>query len=347
MYRTDDFDFTLPQDLIADRPVYPRDQSKMLVCDDEFLDKKVFDLADYLQEGDVIVLNDARVIKARLTGKRGLATVEINLHKNFKNKIWQVFARPAKRLKIGDIFMVAEDFYGKVLAKDEQGLVDIEFNCIGDEFFKKLEKYGKMPLPPYIKRDKNLSYQNDEENYQTIYAKNNGAVAAPTAGLHFTKRLFNKLEKKGIKKVFVTLNVGAGTFLPVKSDYIKDHKMHSEYFTIGNAVCDIINHAKANNKRIIAVGTTSLRVLETASDDNGLLKPQSSDTEIFIYPPYKFKVVDILMTNFHLPKSTLFMLVAAFIGKQKAHSLYQHAVKNNYRFYSYGDACLLFRRAFS
>ena len=343
MYKTDDFDFELPKELIANKPVYPRDESRMLVCDSEnFIDQKTKNLDLYLDKGDVIVFNDTKVIKAKLVGKRGEAKVEINLHQNMGNGIWQVFAKPAKRLRVGDKFTIASDFFAKILKKYDDGIVEVEFNVVDEEFFSKLDKYGLVPLPPYIKRDEKNIDQDDEDNYQTIYAKNQGAVAAPTAGLHFTEELFLKLEKKGVKKIFITLNVGAGTFLPIKSKYIKDHKMHSEYFNISKEACDIINEAKKNKKKVIAVGTTSLRVLESAIDNSGNLVPKIGDTEIFIYPPYKFKIVDVLMTNFHLPKSTLFMLISAFIGRQKAYNLYSHAIKNNYRFYSYGDACLLF-----
>lgn len=341
MLKTSDFDFHLPPELIANYPASPRDTAKMLVFRDQKIsDKIVSDLADFLNEGDVLVLNDTKVIKAKLVGKRGEAKVEINLHKHVREGIWQAFAKPAKRLRVGEIFVIAQDFHAKILAKDEDGIIDFEFNVSGEEFFTKLEKYGQMPLPPYIKNEST----DTEKDYQTVYAENKGAVAAPTAGLHFTENLFKKLEAKGIKKVFTTLNVGAGTFLPVKTDLICDHKMHSEYFSISADTCNVINEAKKNGGRIIAVGTTSLRVLESATDENGVLKPQSRETNIFIYPPYKFKVVDILMTNFHLPKSTLFMLISAFVGKENAYKIYNHAIENKYRFYSFGDSSLLFGR---
>lgn len=338
-HKTSDFDFNLPSELIANSPVSPRDSAKMLVFQNEKIsDKNVFDLAEFLNEGDVLVLNDTKVIKAKLSGKRGEAKVEINLHKQVKDQIWQAFAKPAKRLRIGDLFIISDDFHAKVLAKDEDGIVDLEFNIGGDEFFRTLEKYGQTPLPPYIKNS-----SSKEDDYQTIYASNAGAVAAPTAGLHFTENLFTKLEKKGIKKVFTTLNVGAGTFLPVKSELIKDHKMHSEYFSISKEACNVINEAKRNRKKIVAVGTTSMRVLESATNQEGILESQNRETNIFIYPPYKFKIVDVLMTNFHLPKSTLFMLISAFVGIENAHKIYEHAVLNKYRFYSFGDSCLFFR----
>jgi S-adenosylmethionine:tRNA ribosyltransferase-isomerase len=305
--------------------------------DQQITNKKVSDLADFFEDGDLLVLNDTKVIKAKLIGKRGEAKVEINLHKKVSGNTWQIFAKGARKLRIGDKFEISEDFYATVLAKDEDGIVDLEFNKSDQNFFDALEEHGHIPLPPYIK---NNTDQNN--NYQTVYAKNSGAVAAPTAGLHFTDELFEKLAAKGVKRTFTTLNVGAGTFLPVKTDLIKDHKMHSEYFSISAKTCDVINETKRNGGRIIAVGTTSLRVLESATDDKGILEPQTRETNIFIYPPYDFKVVDILMTNFHLPKSTLFMLISAFAGSDKAHKIYEHAIKSNYRFYSFGDSCLLF-----
>jgi len=343
MYKTTDFDFNLPEELIASNPLFPRDSSRMLVDNKvgSFLDKKVNNLTDFLEAGDVIVFNDTKVIKAKLSGFRGEVKININLHAG-TGDIWQVFAKPAKRLKINDKIIFADDFAAVVLAKNSEGIIDLKFNTNQEQFFEKLEKYGQMPLPPYIKRSE--ENKNDEQNYQTIFAKNPGAVAAPTAGLHFTNELLRKLEDKGIKKAFVTLNVGAGTFLPVKSEYIKDHPMHSEFFSITEENCEIINEAKKSGKKIIAVGTTSLRVLETIADDNGKLIPQNSSTKIFIYPPYKFKIVDILLTNFHLPKSTLFMLVSAFIGKDRAYDFYQYAISKKYRFYSYGDCGLLYKQ---
>lgn len=347
MYKTADFNFNLPEELIASNPVFPRDLARMLVNDktNNFLDKRVNDLTDFIEAGDVIVFNDTKVIKAKLIGFRDNVKININLHAN-KGDIWQVFVRPAKRLKINDEIIFADNFYAKVLTKNEDGTIDLKFNVDQDQFFDRLEKYGQMPLPPYIKRtseNKNTKI-NDEQNYQTIFAKNPGAVAAPTAGLHFTEELLKKLANKGVKKAFVTLNVGAGTFLPVKSEYIKDHSMHSEFFSITKENSEIINNAKNTGKKVIAVGTTSLRVLETISDENGKLTPQNSSTKIFIYPPYKFKIVDILLTNFHLPKSTLFMLVSAFIGKDQAFDLYKYAMNKKYRFYSYGDCSLLYNQ---
>jgi S-adenosylmethionine:tRNA ribosyltransferase-isomerase len=340
MLKTSDFDFNLPEELIAKEPFSPRQKANMLVCENqEFEDQKVEDLLSHLKEGDVMVFNDVKVIKAKVHGFRDKGKIQINLNKHLKDNVWQVLAKPAKKLKIGDIFKVADDFFAKVIAKEKNRSVDLEFNCQDSEFYEKLEKYGKVPLPPYIKREKENKM--DEVNYQTIFANQPGGLAAPTAGLHFTEELMAEIKKKKIKIAFVTLNVGSGTFTPVKSKLIKDHDMHEEYFTINKEACDILNTAKRTHNRVIAVGTTSLRVLESAVNSDNLLEPQSKDTNIFIYPPYKFKMVDILMTNFHLPRSTLFMLISAFIGKDNAANLYEHAIKKRYRFYSYGDACLL------
>ena len=341
MLKTSDFDFHLPNELIANQPANPRDSAKMLVWQNEQItNQKVSSLADFLTKGDVMVFNDAKVIKAKLTGKRDEAKISINLHKNLQDNIWQVFAKPAKKLRIADKFCIADDFFASVLNKNEDGTIDLQFNIGGAYFLDALEKYGQMPLPPYIKKSDN---QSDDQNYQTIYAKHSGAVAAPTAGLHFTNDLLQKLESKGIKKVFTTLNVGAGTFLPVKTKYLSDHQMHSECFSINDEACNTINEAKRQGKKIIAVGTTSLRVLESVADKNGILKPQTTETKIFIHPPYHFKIVDVLMTNFHLPKSTLFMLISAFIEQKNAIMLYDYAIKNQYRFYSFGDATLLYQ----
>jgi S-adenosylmethionine:tRNA ribosyltransferase-isomerase len=256
--------------------------------------------------------------------------------------VWNALCKPAKKVKAGDKLEIAPDFFAQILEKTDDGFIKIKFDCSGEKLLSKLEKYGSVPLPPYIKRaEKNLD---DQKNYQTIYAKSGAAVAAPTAGLHFSQKIFDTLTAKKIQTTFVTLNVGAGTFLPVRSDFLHEHKMHSEFFSISCESAQIINNAKALGKKIVAVGTTSLRVLESSCDENGMIKPTQKHTKIFIYPPYKFKVVDVLMTNFHLPKSTLFMLICAFVGKDKAFEIYNHAIAQNYRFYSYGDTSLLFSK---
>jgi len=305
-------------------------------------DLQVINLADFLSEGDVMVFNDARVIKAKLSAKilRNLAILEFNLDQENQG-LWNALCKPAKKVKEGDDLEIAADFFAKVVQKNDDGTIVIKFDSAGDELAKKLEKYGDIPLPPYIKRAEKNSF--DQKNYQTLYAKNGVAVAAPTAGLHFNEKVFAALDAKKVEKVFVTLNVGAGTFLPVRSDLLKDHKMHRESFSISLEAAQKINEAKKRGKKIVAVGTTSLRVLESCCDENGFVKATNSSTEIFLYPPHKIKTADILMTNFHLPKSTLFMLICAFVGQEKAREIYKHAIENNYRFYSYGDASLLFR----
>lgn len=340
MLKTSDFDFNLPANLIATKPFFPKEETKMLIYDNNNIyDKQVINLVDYLNEGDLLVFNDAKVIKAKLKGriKRNSAILEFNLDQ-LNDGIWNALCKPAKKVIKGDEIEIADNFRASVKEKNDDGTIGIEFNATGDEFAELLEKFGEVPLPPYIKREKE---EQDNINYQTIYAKSGYAVAAPTAGLHFNQEIFNELEKKKINKAFVTLNVGAGTFLPVRSDNICDHKMHFEYFTLSEEAAALINLTKKNNKRVIAVGTTSLRVLESAAIENGVVKAGSKNTDIFIYPPYDFKIIDGLMTNFHLPKSTLFMLICAFMGKDAAFKLYNHAIKNDYRFYSYGDATLL------
>lgn len=314
----------------------------------QITDQKVINLIDFLQEGDCLVFNDARVIKAKLQGKilRNNAILDFNLDQE-KNGVWQALCRPAKKVEKDDIIEITHNFSATVLEKTNDGFIKIKFNLENSQLLEALEKHGSVPLPPYIKREEKEIQ--DQKNYQTIYAKNGTAVAAPTAGLHFNQNIFALLEAKKIQKAFVTLNVGAGTFLPVRAEKISEHKMHREFFTIDEKNAEIINEAKKSGKRIIAVGTTSLRALESGAtqnlDGNFYINSTQSDTEIFISPGYKFKIVDILMTNFHLPKSTLFMLVCAFVGYENAHKIYAHAIKNNYRFYSYGDSSLLFRKS--
>ncbi len=377
--KTSLFDFDLPPQRIATEPALPRDSARMLVVGDKLQDKKITDLLEFLRPGDVMVFNDTKVIPARLMGRRGEAKIEVLLHKllplplgeggvrakpntekalilTFSHREkgfihWQCFAKPAKKLKIGDSVKFADDFSAEVVQKYDDGQILLKF---GDEdFATKLEKYGVMPLPPYIEKarghpersegspslgDPSALPQDDRINYQTVYARSEGSVAAPTAGLHFTEDLLAKIDKAGVKRVHVTLHVGGGTFLPVKADDTKDHVMHSEYAVVSGEAADIINSAK----RVIAVGTTSVRTLESASNAKGMVQEFAGETDIFITPGYKFKVVDVMLTNFHLPKSTLFMLVSAFSGLEKMQSAYAHAIAHNYRFYSYGDACLLF-----
>lgn len=353
--KVDIFDFNLDKDLIAKSPVNPRDTSRLLDLSD---DKKIndlhfYDLPNILKPNDILVFNDTKVIPARLYGQRGEALIEVTLYRPEDGICWWSFIKNSKRLKTGDVvsFYNADissqqsDFKAEILKKDDEDGVLIRFLCSPDELGKKLEKYGSMPLPPYIKRDKPIkgiwNPYNDKEDYQTVYAKNKGAVAAPTAGLHFTEDLLKQLDDMGITRVFLTLHVGAGTFLPVKTDDTENHKMHAEYGIISQQTCDIINQAKKEGRRIIAVGTTSVRLLETAADINGFLHPFCGETNIFITPGYKFKIIDMIITNFHLPKSTLFMLICAIAGTERMQKAYKHAIEEKYRFYSYGDSSIL------
>jgi S-adenosylmethionine:tRNA ribosyltransferase-isomerase len=314
----------------------------MLVLDNkgDLTHKSVLDLAEYLTSGDIIVFNDTRVIPGRLYGKRGEAKIEITLHKRNSATQWQVFAKPAKKCRLGDTL----DFNGlkaTVTHIGDAGERTIQFDVEDTHMTSALEAHGTMPLPPYIAAQRAVD-ESDAEDYQTVYADKDGAVAAPTAGLHFTDRMFEMLDEKGVKRTTVTLHVGAGTFLPVKVDDTDDHKMHSEWGEITPETAALLNETKAKGGRIISVGTTSMRLLESASSEDGTIHPFKDDTDIFITPGYRFKAVDILMTNFHLPKSTLFMLVSAFAGFDEMHHAYDTAIKEGYRFYSYGDSSLLF-----
>lgn len=343
MFKTEDFNFNLPSQLIAQEPFEEKEKTPMLIFkDNQIIDKKINDLIDYFSDGDVIVFNKVKVIKAKFRGKVSNSDnfIDFNLDQELEDGSWKALCRPAKKVKNNDKIIIAADFCADIEQKNNDGSIIIKFNYSGDKLMKLIEKYGNVPLPPYIKR----SHQSlrDEKNYQTIYAKNGMAVAAPTAGLHFNDNLLKKLLQKNIQQVFLTLNVGAGTFLPVRTENIQDHQMHHERFVLSEDDCNIINYAKKHQKKIIAVGTTSLRALESSVDNCGILRPQNRYTNIFIYPPYNFKVVDVLLTNFHLPKSTLFMLICAFVGYENALKIYDHAIKNQYRFYSYGDASLLF-----
>lgn len=341
--KLDDFSFELPPGAIANQPASPRDSARLLeLLPHTIQDRIIRELPDMLLPGDIMVFNNTKVIPARLFGRRGEAKVEVTLHKHCEGSTWRVFAKPAKRLRVGDCYHIADDFHAIVLDKTESGEVILQFNMTGDSFFAALTRYGEPPLPPYIDRKQGIK-ASDKECYQTIYAKHEGAVAAPTAGLHFTESVFQALEAKGVKKAFVTLHVGAGTFLPVKVENIHEHVMHKEYCYIDAETAAAINTAKAAGGRVIAVGTTSLRVLESVADEKGKLQPFQGETGIFITPGHKFRLVDMLMTNFHLPCSTLFMLVCAFAGMERMKEAYAHAIATGYRFYSYGDANLLYR----
>ncbi|MDE1901336.1 MAG: tRNA preQ1(34) S-adenosylmethionine ribosyltransferase-isomerase QueA [Alphaproteobacteria bacterium] len=341
--KTSDFDFDLPQDLIAQQAAEPRDAARLLrVTPAATAHHHVRDLPDLLRAGDVLVMNDTRVIPARLYGWRGAVKVEILLHKKQGLSSWLAFARPGKRLRVGDTVIFGNDFAAEIVEKHEGGEILLRFNVEDTAVVPFLHRYGEPPLPPYIKRDAGTA-RSDVSRYQTIYAARDGAVAAPTAGLHFTPDLLQRLSAKGVERVTVTLHVGAGTFLPVKVDNIADHVMHSEYGEISPEAAGAINKAKREGRRIIAVGTTSLRVIESAADENGVVYPFAAETAIFITPGYKFRAIDALMTNFHLPQSTLFMLVSAFMGLDRMRAVYACAIKEKYRFYSYGDTSLLER----
>lgn len=336
----DIFNFDLPQSLIADRPVSPREKARLLCVDGGLEDRNVSDLPDLLREGDLLVFNDTKVIPARLRGYRRAAKVEVTLHKHTGTDSWDAFAKPAKRLRPGDVIKFADDFSALVTMKKGGGEVALSFSASGPELMAKLSEYGEIPLPPYISSLRGVD-ERDKTDYQTIFARDEGAVAAPTAGLHFTPGLIESLSEKGIEIVTLTLHVGAGTFLPVKAEDTDDHEMHSEYGIITQEVAEKINDCRRAGGRIVAVGTTSLRLLESAADEAGRVHAFDGDTDIFITPGYKFRAVDLLMTNFHLPKSTLFMLVSAFSGLQKMKDAYDHAIGQKYRFYSYGDTSLL------
>jgi S-adenosylmethionine:tRNA ribosyltransferase-isomerase len=339
--RVDQFDFDLPTELIADRPVSPRDHARLLYVSSRGLtDLVVRDMLSLIRSGDVMVFNDTRVIPARLLGRRGAVAVEILLHRALSPCQWQVFARPAKRLKPGQVVEFGGTLSAEVMTKRAEGLVTLDFSAGGSDFLSQLHAVGHIPLPPYIRR---ADDPRDRVDYQTIYAAKDGAVAAPTAGLHFTPELLRQLDERGVKRVSVTLHVGAGTFLPVKVEDTDDHVMHAEFGELSAASVDTINQANAHGGRVIAVGTTSLRLLESAVNAAGNLAAFTGNTRLFITPGFRFKIVDVLMTNFHLPKSTLFMLVSAFAGLDRMKSAYAHAVASRYRFYSYGDASWLER----
>jgi S-adenosylmethionine:tRNA ribosyltransferase-isomerase len=336
--RTADFNFDLPRDLIAQAPAEPRDAARLLVVRDGLADQTMRDLPAFMRAGDVLVVNDTRVIPARLRGKRGEAGIEVTLHQKRGTRDWRAFARPARKLRVDDEIIFADDFRATITEKHEAGEIGLRFD--GDDIEAALERHGVMPLPPYIDRPRE-GVAADRQDYQTIYANEPGAVAAPTAGLHFTPSLLDAIEAAGVSIVRLTLHVGAGTFLPIKVERTEDHKMHSEWGRIDEKAAATINQARQAGGRVIACGTTSLRLLESAADEDGGVHPFSDETDIFITPGYRFRAVDMLLTNFHLPKSTLFMLVSAFSGLDRMKAAYSHAITQGYRFYSYGDACLL------
>jgi S-adenosylmethionine:tRNA ribosyltransferase-isomerase len=355
--RVDLFDFDLPDERIALRPARPRDAARLLVVRPgaALADAVVRDLPSFLKAGDVLVLNDTRVIAAELRGERvrdGVsAGFAVTLMKRTGQATWEALARGAKKLAVGDRVRFGQmtdaacliaGLDATVKAKGEAGEVTLAFDLSGPVLDEAIAAIGHVPLPPYI-AGKRAEDAEDRRDYQTIYAREEGAVAAPTAGLHFTDDLFARIESAGVTRQMVTLHVGAGTFLPVKTDDTAGHKMHAEWGTVSAATADALNAARANGGRIVAVGTTSLRLLESATGEDGIVRPFSGETAIFITPGYRFRAVDVLMTNFHLPRSTLFMLVSAFAGLDTMRTAYAHAIAAGYRFYSYGDASLLFR----
>ncbi|MDU2582181.1 MAG: tRNA preQ1(34) S-adenosylmethionine ribosyltransferase-isomerase QueA [Anaerococcus hydrogenalis] len=338
--RTEDFDYNLPEELIAQHPADKRDFSRLMVVDrktGQREDKHFYDIIDYLNEGDLLVMNDTRVIPARLFGHRPEKEekIEVFLLENIEKDKWEVLVKPGKKMKIGTKCIFSDELSLEVINIKEDGNRVVEFSYEGI-FQEILDKLGNMPLPPYIKEK-----LKDKERYQTVYSKNPGSVAAPTAGLHFTKDLLKKIEDKGVKLAFITLNVGLGTFRPVKVDDVKNHKMHSEYYQISKETADLINETKKNNKRIISTGTTTTRTLESVFKKNGQIKEDSGWTDIFIYPGFEFNVIDCQITNFHLPKSTLIMLVSALANKEIILDAYKDAVEKKYRFFSFGDAMFL------
>ena len=334
------FDYELDKDLIAQFPCSPRDSSRLLSCLDNIPKDFNFNkLPEILNSGDVLVINNTKVIPSRLFGKRDNVNIEVTLHLKVKRNQWRAFVKPGKKCRVNDELVFKDRLKAIVIEKFIEGDLLLEFNKDEKDLLRAVNDQGVMPLPPYIKREYHLV--DDKSDYQTIFASNEGAVAAPTAGLHFTDKLINELEKKGIIIAPVTLHVGAGTFLPVKVENVLNHKMHEEWGSLDLNASEIINNAIVNKKRIIALGTTSLRILETiAMKNNGKIIPWSGLTNLFITPGFKFNIVDLLITNFHLPKSTLLMLVSAFYGRENLFNAYDYAIKKKYRFFSYGDSCI-------
>lgn len=359
--RVDQFDFDLPEASIALRPAVPRHASRLLEIGPgpSISDRMFTDLSARLRPGDVLVLNDTKVLPAALYGARparqhgggGPAQIEVNLHKRLDEAQWRAFVRPAKRLRIGDVVAfggenntnMAKALNAQVREKSDGGEVTLAFNVAGPVLDAAIARIGQMPLPPYIARKRAVDAR-DEQDYQTIFARDPGSVAAPTASLHFTDEMFAALAARGIERQTLTLHVGAGTFLPVKSEDTADHKMHGEHYLVSEQTAAALNTARAQGRRLIAAGTTALRTLESITDETGQVHAGAGDTEIFITPGYKFRAVDGLLTNFHLPRSTLFMLVCAFAGFDEMRAAYAHAIAHKYRFYSYGDASLLWRK---
>ena len=336
--KTSDFYYELPEELIAQHPAEPRDSSRLLVYDrkaDRVTHEHFYAIVKYLKKGDVLVVNNTRVLPARLIGHRvGTGgAMEFLLLKRLDRDHWEALVKPGKKARIGNVFEFSDELKAEITGNCEGGGRTVRFLYEG-VFEDILSRVGQMPLPPYIKEK-----LEDQERYQTVYSKENGSAAAPTAGLHFTPELLDRIRGMGVEVVEVLLHVGLGTFRPVKVDDILEHEMHSEFYQVTEQAAQAVSRAKREGRRVIAVGTTSVRTLESASDANGQLRPQSGNTKIFIYPGYQFKCVDALITNFHLPESTLIMLVSALIGREKTLELYELAVRERYRFFSFGDAC--------
>ena len=338
--KLENYDFDLPKERIAARPVAPRDAARLLVIGDPLLDRTMQDLPGLLKSGDLLVFNDTHVLPTRLFGHRDKAKFEVTLHKALSPDRWLAFAKPARKLETGNALRFPDGLGAKVLEKRQGGEVLLRLSEGGDVLIATLERIGRMPLPPYICRAQGPDAK-DREDYQTIFAARPGAVAAPTAGLHYTERLLSDLEAHGIGRTMLTLHVGAGTFLPVATENLAEHRLHSEWGSIPKATARAINEARAKGGRIVPVGTTALRLLETAADVDGQVHPFEGETSLFITPGHVFRAADLLLTNFHLPRSTLFVLVCAFAGRTHMFEAYAHAIDEGYRFFSYGDCCLL------
>jgi S-adenosylmethionine:tRNA ribosyltransferase-isomerase len=338
----EDFAYDLPEELIAQEPIAHREKSRLLVLDrkQNSVEHRVFkDVVEYLQPGDVLVLNDSRVIPARLWAKRSTTggKVETLLLKPLGGDLWEVLVKPGRRAPVGEQLVYGNgELVAKIIDKTEAGGRILEFAYENSSFRELIERLGEVPLPPYIRKK-----LHNRERYQTVYARKEGSVAAPTAGLHFTQELLEEIENKGIKICYLTLHVGLGTFRPVLVENILEHKMHTEFYELGSEVAGVVNHARSGGGRVFAVGTTVVRVLESVGKDDGILRPDRGWTDLFIYPGFKFRIVDAMLTNFHLPKSTLLMLVSAFAGRERVLSAYEEAIRAKYRFFSFGDAMLI------
>jgi len=340
----EDFEYELPRDRIASHPCEPRDAARLsfIPASGSFQDRQITDLPALLRAGDLLVFNDTKVIPARLVGRRGEASVELTLYRDLGGGLWRAFAKGARRLRAGDTIAFGDGFSAVVAEKHPEGDLSLRFDLPIEALREALARHGSMPLPPYIKRPRGGEAR-DRHDYQTIFARAEGAVAAPTAGLHFTQGLLDALARRGVRWTTVTLHVGPGTFLPVKAADPRDHRMHAEWGILSAEAAEQIAATRRGGGRIVAVGTTSLRLLESAASEEGEVRPFAGETRLFILPGYRFRAIDMLLTNFHLPRSTLLMLVAALAGLGRIKSAYTHAIAAGYRFYSYGDACLIER----